>query len=91
MSKKPAGEDVPVRRIDRILAAMALGLMILSVICFAAIIIGGATGMDHDDYGQGLWPVVGTVVYIAPAAGFILLMIVLISTFVRRARANKGR
>ena len=91
MSKKPAGVDVPVRRVDRIMAAMALGFMILSVICFAAIIIGSATGMDHVDFGQGIWPVVGTLVYIAPVVGFVLLMIVLISTFVRKARANKGR
>jgi len=91
MSKKPASADVPVRRIDRVLAGIALGLMILSVVCFAAIIIGGATGMDHEDFGQGLWPVIGTVVYIAPVLGFVSLMIVLISTFVRKARANRAQ
>ena len=91
MSKKPAGVDVPVRRVDRILAAMALGFMILSVVCFVAIIIGSATGMEQADFGQGIWSIVGTLVYIAPVLGFVLLMVVLISTFVRRARANKGR
>ncbi|GAA3913568.1 multidrug ABC transporter ATPase [Microbacterium invictum] len=91
MSKQAAGEQLPVRRVDRILAATALGLMVLSIVCFAAIFIGGAAGMEHADFGEGLWPVIGTVVYIAPIAGFISLMIVLISTFVRKARANKGR
>ena len=36
---KPA-DDLPVRRIDRILAFMSLGLVVLSIVCFAAIIIG---------------------------------------------------
>lgn len=91
MSRQAAGDELPVRRIDRILATMAFGLMLLSVVCFAAIIIGTATGMEHDDFGQGIWPIVGTTVYIAPIAGFAALMAVLIMTFVRKARANKGR
>ncbi|WP_347346110.1 multidrug ABC transporter ATPase [Microbacterium sp.] len=91
MSTRNHGEDVPVRRIDRILAFMSLGLLVLAIGCFLAIIIGTATGMQHDDFARGLWPAVGTTVYIAPIVAFVLLATVLIMTFVRRARANGGR
>ena len=83
-----AADDLPVRRIDRVLAFMSLGLLLLSVVCFVAIMIGSASGMDHDDFGSGLWPTVGTTVYIA---AFVLLLTVLIMTFVRKARAGKRR
>jgi len=91
-SRTPAaGDDLPVRRIDRILAFMSLGLLLLSIACFAAIMIGTTAGMQHDDFGQGLWPAVGAIVYVAPIIAFLLLVTVLIMTFVRRGRANKGR
>lgn len=87
MSTPHSGEDLPVRRIDRILAFMSLGLLVLSIVCFLAIIIGTTAGAD---FSGGLWPAVGTIVYIAPILAFLLLVAVLVMTFVRRARANKG-
>jgi uncharacterized BrkB/YihY/UPF0761 family membrane protein len=88
MSTPSAGDDLPVRRIDRILALMSLGLLVLSLLCFVAIIIGSAA---HADFSLGVWPVVGIVVYVAPIIAFLLLLTVLIMTFVRRARGGKGR
>ena len=85
-----ASDDLPVRRIDRVLAFMSLGLLLLSVVCFVAIMIGSASGMDHDDFGSGR-PAVGTTVYIAPIVAFVLMLTVLIMTFVRKARAGKRR
>ena len=90
MSTQTPG-DVPVRRIDRILAFMSLGLLVLSIVCFFAIMIGTAAGMEQADYGTGIWPLLGVLVYIAPIIAFILLISVVIMAFVRRARANKGR
>ena len=84
---KPA-DDLPVRRIDRILAFMSLGLVVLSIVCFAAIIIGSRSGADM---GTGIWPALGTTVYIAPIVAFLLLLTVLIMTFIRKARVGKGR
>ncbi|WP_431805200.1 multidrug ABC transporter ATPase [Microbacterium sp. bgisy203] len=81
-------EDLPVRRIDRILAFMSLGLLALSIVCFFAIIIGTQAGAD---FGSGVWPAVGTIVYIAPIVAFLLLLAVLIMTFIRKARVGKGR
>lgn len=87
MSTRTPGDDVPVRRIDRILAFMSLGLLLLSIISFFAIMIGSSSGADMS---SGIWPVIGILVYIAPILAFILLLVVLISSFVRRARANRG-
>ncbi|MET0296422.1 MAG: multidrug ABC transporter ATPase [Microbacterium sp.] len=87
MSTRTPGEDLPVRRIDRILAFMSLGLLALSIVSFFAIMIGSSAGADMS---SGVWPAVGILVYIAPIVAFILLLIVLISSFVRRARANRG-
>ena len=66
-----ASDDLPVRRIDRVLAFMSFGLLLLSIICFVAIMIGSASGMTHDDFGAGIWPAVGTTVYIAPIVAFL--------------------
>ena len=86
MSTNPSG-DVPVRRIDRILAFMSLGLLVLSILAFFAIMIASASGADMS---TGVWPIVGVLVYIAPIVAFALLLAVLIMSFVRRARANRG-
>ncbi|MDF2918514.1 MAG: multidrug transporter ATPase [Microbacterium sp.] len=91
MSTRSTGDDLPVRRIDRILAFMSLGLLILAIVCFFAIIIGTATGMEQADFGTGAWPTVSAIVWIAPPVAFALLLTVLIMTFIRRSRANKGR
>lgn len=79
--------DVPVRRIDRILAFMSLGLLVLSIACFFAIMIGTASDAEM---GAGIWIFIGVLVYIAPIVAFILMLAVLIMSFVRRARANRG-
>jgi len=90
-SPRTPADDLPVRRIDRILAFMSLGLLLLSVVCFVAIMIGSASGMDHEAFGTGIWPAVGTTVYVAPIVAFLLLVTVLIMTFIRKARVGKGR
>ncbi|KRA24102.1 multidrug ABC transporter ATPase [Microbacterium sp. Root61] len=88
MTTQTPGEDVPVRRIDRILAFMSLGLLALSILCFFAIMIGSAAGAD---FGAWIWAIVSVIVWIAPILAFVLLVTVLIMSFVRRTRANRGR
>ncbi|GAA1465467.1 hypothetical protein GCM10017607_05400 [Microbacterium thalassium] len=87
MSTRTPGDDVPVRPIDRLLAFMSLGLLLLSVLAFFAIMIGSSTGADMS---AGVWPAVGILVYIAPVVAFILLLTVLVMSLVRRSRANRG-
>ena len=87
MSTRSPGGDVPIRRIDRILAFMSLGLLALSIVCFFAIMIGSGAGADM---ATGVWPAVGFTVYFAPPIAFVMLLTVLIMTLGRRARANRG-
>lgn len=63
MSTQNSQPDVPIRRVDRILAFTALGIAAASVICFFAIIIGTALGMDQKAFGHGAWPVIAFIPY----------------------------
>ncbi len=63
----------------------------MSILAFIAIIIGTALGAGNDGgLGKGVWP----VVYILPAIGlpigFVLIIVLLVTTAVRRGRAAKG-
>ncbi|MFT4229730.1 MAG: multidrug ABC transporter ATPase [Microbacterium sp.] len=87
MSKTSSGSDVPVRRIDRILAFMSLGLVVLSIVCFFAIMIGSAADARFD---TPLWIGVSMIVYAAPILAFAMIFTLLIMNLVRRARANRS-
>jgi uncharacterized BrkB/YihY/UPF0761 family membrane protein len=83
----PQQSDLPARRIDSVLAVTGLSLLVLSVICFLAIIIATPAGAH---FNTPFWHVVGILVYVAPILGFALLIFVVLSSFVRRSRANRG-
>lgn len=82
----PAESDESIERIDRIFAFMSLGLLLLSVVCFLAIIIATPLGAN---FQSGIWPVVSVLVYFAPVIAFVLLLVVLIRGFRRKARENR--
>ena len=88
MSTRNDGPELPVRRIDRILAYMALGLTILSIVCFFAVILAKPLGIK--DFGEGLWPLVVVLPLIALPIAFVMIVALLIMSFVRRSRAGKG-
>lgn len=89
MSTRSPSEDVPVQRIDRILAFMSLGIALLSVLCFFAIMIATASGVRHADFATGVWPVVSAIPMFGLPVAFILILILLVTSFVRRGRASK--
>ncbi|MFE1644391.1 multidrug ABC transporter ATPase [Microbacterium sp. P01] len=91
MSTPSPRQDVPVRRIDRILAFMSLGLLAVSILCFFTIMIASAFGMTQADFLNGLWPLVSVLPLLGLPIAFLLLLAVLIMSFVRRARANRGQ
>ncbi len=88
MSTSTPGGDVPIRRLDRILAYMSLGLAVVSIGCFFAVIIARSAGVT--DFTQGVWPLVAVLPLIALPVAFLMIVALLIMTFVRRARANRG-
>jgi TRAP-type C4-dicarboxylate transport system permease small subunit len=79
---------MPVRRIDRILAFVSLGLAIVAILCFFAVILARPLGVT--DFTQGLWPTILVFPLIALPIAFILIVVLLVMSFVRRARANRG-
>jgi uncharacterized BrkB/YihY/UPF0761 family membrane protein len=78
-----------VSRFERILAFMLLALVLLSVGTFVAIMVGTIQGMGSDDFASGLWPVVVMVPYIGLPLAIVLLIILMISSAVRRARESR--
>lgn len=89
MSTQNSGPDLPIRRVDRILAYTALTLAALSVICFFAIIIGSAVGMDQSSFVSGIWPVVAALPLYGLPIAFVLIITLLITSFIRKASATK--
>ncbi|WP_345751942.1 multidrug ABC transporter ATPase [Microbacterium rhizophilus] len=87
-SNSPA--DPPVRRIDRVLAFMALGIAVLSVLCFFAIMISTAAGMQHADYATGVWPIVAVLPLVGLPIAFLLIVALLIMSIVRRGKAGRS-
>lgn len=87
MSTQSPEPEVPIRRTDRILAFTALGIAAASVICFFAIFIGTAVGMDQAAFGEGLWPVVAAIPFWGLPVAFVLIIVLLITSFIRKGRA----
>lgn len=83
-----SGADVPIRQVDRILAFTALGIAAASVISFFAIIIGTATGMDQAAFGEGAWPIVAAIPYWGLPLAFVMIIVLLTMSFVRKGRAS---
>ncbi len=89
MSGTSSTPTAPIRAIDRILGFGALAIIVVSVGCFAAIIIGSAAGMRQEDFTEGLWPIVAAVPMWGLPLGLAMIITLLGMTFVRNGRAAK--
>lgn len=87
MSTPNTDPEVPVRRLDNVLAFTALGIGAASVLCFFAIIIGTAAGMDQAAFGEGVWPVVAAIPFWGLPIAFVMIITLLIMSFIRKGRA----
>jgi hypothetical protein len=72
---------------ERILAYMVASAIGLSLIAFFSVVIGTSAGVR--DFTEGLWPAVIVLPMIGLPIGFILIIIVLVLSFMRRARDAK--
>lgn len=88
MSRQNSEPDFPIRRVDRILAFTALGIAAASVVCFFAIIIGTAVGMDQASFGAGVWPIIAAIPYWGLPLAFLMILTLLIMSFIRKGRAT---
>ena len=87
MSTQNSEPEIPVRRVDRILAFSALGIAAASVVCFFAIIIGTAVGMDQSAFGEGLWPAIAAIPFWGLPVAFMMIIALLVMSFIRKGRA----
>ena len=67
---------------------MALGLTIVSIVCFFAIILARPLGVT--DFTVGVWPIVALLPLLALPIAFVLIIVLLVMSIVRRSRANKS-
>ena len=82
---------VTINRIERVLAFMVVALIVLSLLCFAAIIIGTSAGVGaNDGFSQALWPSVFLTPYVGLPVAFLLMIALFVSNAIRRRRAALG-
>ncbi|HEU5222330.1 MAG TPA: hypothetical protein VFU07_01450 [Candidatus Lumbricidophila sp.] len=76
-------------RLERILAYMAVGTIVLAIVCIAAVLIGTATGVGaNNGFSGGIWPTVFVMPMIALPLGLILFITLFIVNWVRRSKAG---
>jgi hypothetical protein len=79
-------------RLERILAYMVAGVVGLSILAFLAVILGTAAGIgDNDGFSQGVWPAVLTLPLFGLPLGFVLIIALMISSGLRRAREARQK
>jgi len=76
-------------RIERVIAYMVAATVVVSVVSFIAVIIGTALGIGRDQLATGMWPFVTILPLIGLPIGFVLIIVLLVVSAVRRGRATK--
>lgn len=80
----------PASRVQRTLAYIAAGLVILSIACFFVLIIGTWLGAGPDQgAGKGIWPTVELLPLGALPLAFVLIIVLLVVNLVGRSRHNR--
>ncbi|MFF2271308.1 multidrug ABC transporter ATPase [Agromyces sp. NPDC058136] len=77
-------------RAERILAVMFAAIVGLSIVCFFAVMIGTVSGVSRQEMGEGIWPVVTILPLFALPIAFLLLIVLLIMSSVRRSREARS-
>lgn len=77
-------------RAERILAVMFAAIVGLSIVCFFAVMIGTVSGVSRQEMGEGIWPVVTILPLIALPIAFLLLIVLLIMSSMRRSREARS-
>lgn len=85
----PEESFVMSHRLERVLAYMVAGIIVLSLASFVALLVGTSMGLEREDFTQGLWPVVTILPLIGLPIGFVLIIALLVVSAVRRGRAVK--
>ena len=77
-------------RVERVLAFMVAAIIVLSLASLiAALIAATGSGFGRDDFAQGIWPAVTIMPLVGLPTGFVLIIVLLVVSAVRRGRASK--
>lgn len=88
----PSETPLPTSRLQRTLAFVAAGLVIASLAAIVAVIAATPLGVgEHDGFSKGPWPFILVLPGIALPIGFILIIILLVISAVRRGKVNRSR
>lgn len=80
----------PASRLQRVLAYIIGGLVILSVAAIVAVIMGTWLGAGGDQgAGKGIWPAVFFTPLIGLPVAFVLMIILLVVSLIGRGRQNR--
>jgi TRAP-type C4-dicarboxylate transport system permease small subunit len=80
----------PASRLQRVLAYIIAALIIVSLVCIAAILIGTAAGQfAAQGSGEGLWPTIFLFPSLALPVAFVLIVVLLIVSARARRRAAR--
>jgi uncharacterized membrane protein len=85
----PEESFVMSNRVERVLAYMVAGVILLSLASFVALIVGTAAGLERGDFAEGIWPLVTMMPLVGLPIGFVLIIVLLVVSAVRRGRAAK--
>lgn len=81
----------PASRLQRILSYIVAALVIVSLVCIAAILIGTAAGQfAQQGSGQGIWPTVFFFPLFALPVAFVLIIVLIVLSAVRNRAANRS-
>jgi len=87
----PENETPPPGRLEKVLAAVVAGVIGTSVIAFFAIIIATWSGMQREEFGLGVWPMITLLPLFGLPLGFLVIIALLIvSTRRRRGQGGHG-
>lgn len=86
MAQNPPVEQ---SRAEKVLAAMVIASIGLSILCFIAVMIGTATGAfnNPDALSGGVWPVVIVLPLVGLPIGVVLIITLIVLNGARRRRA----
>jgi uncharacterized membrane protein len=74
--------------VEKVLAAMIVGVTVLSIMSFFAIIIGTWQGMTSDQFSSGLWPAITITPLFGLPVGFVLIIVLLVISTRRRRQSG---
>lgn len=80
-----AEETPKISRFERVLAYVAVAIMVIAVVSYlTTLIVGMSAGPDA--LAGELWPFVVAVSYVGLPIGFLLIVVLLVISYVRRGR-----